>query len=56
MNLTLQQSLAMISTGVAGWLMLRAGTAKRKVVYKVSHCAACGRRRRAGRCPCTYES
>jgi hypothetical protein len=53
MTLTLQQSLAMISTGVAGWLMLRAGTAKQRVVYKVSRCAACGRRRQGGPCPCT---
>jgi hypothetical protein len=54
-NLTLQQAFAMLSTGGAGWLMLRAGTAKRKLVHKVSHCAACGRRMKAGRCPCTDE-
>jgi hypothetical protein len=57
-HLTLQQSFAMLSTGGAGWLMLRAGTAKRRIEFKRSrsNCAACGRRRGARGCRCTGRS
>jgi hypothetical protein len=53
MHLTLAQSFAGISTAAAGWLMVRAGTAKGALQVKVAdRCAACGRRRRRGLCAC----
>jgi hypothetical protein len=55
MFLTLHQSLLMLSTAGAGWLMVRAGTAKHTLKVKVSRCASCGRRRRFGSCPCTHS-
>ena len=53
MHLTVQQSFAMFSTLGAGWMMVRAGRSKRVLKARVSHCAACGRRRGIGPCPCT---
>ena len=53
MHLTLAQSFAAISTAAAGWLMVRAGTAKGALTVKVAdRCAACGRKRRGGLCAC----
>jgi hypothetical protein len=43
-----------ISTAAAVWLMVRAGAAKGVLRIRVeSRCAACGRRRVHGDCPCT---
>jgi hypothetical protein len=53
MHMTAQQSLAMFSTVMAGWMMTRIGVSKRVLKQKISHCASCGRRRGAGPCPCT---
>jgi hypothetical protein len=53
MHMTAQQSLAMLSTVAAGWMMTRVGLSKRMLKEKISHCASCGRRRGLGRCPCT---
>jgi len=53
MHMTVQQSFVMFSTVMAGWMMTRIGLTKRVLKQKVSHCASCGRRRGAGRCPCT---
>jgi hypothetical protein len=52
MHLTVQ----MLGTVGAGWLMLRAGAAKKGIRVKVaSRCASCGRLRGRGPCPCTQR-
>jgi hypothetical protein len=54
MHLTLTQVVSMSSTAGAAWLMVRAGTAKRRIVVRTpSRCAACGKRRTGGSCDCT---
>jgi hypothetical protein len=54
MHLTAAQAVAWVATAAAAWLMVRAGAAKGAVRVKVkSRCAACGRRRNRGLCPCT---
>jgi hypothetical protein len=52
---TTQQAIAMLSTLGAGWMMTRVGVSKRMLKQKISYCAACGRRRGPGRCPCTGD-
>jgi hypothetical protein len=52
--LSLTQALTLASTTGAGWLILRAGVAKKKIRRReLDRCAACGRRRVGGRCPCS---
>jgi hypothetical protein len=52
MHLTVQ----MLGTVGAGWLMLRAGAAKKGIRVKVAQrCASCGRLRGRGPCPCTQR-
>jgi hypothetical protein len=55
MHYTLAQSFTAISTLAAGWLMVRAGAAKKRLVVRKSPrvCPSCGRRRVDGRCRCT---
>jgi hypothetical protein len=53
MHLTSSGAFAAISTVSVGWLMIRAGSAKGLLRIRVENrCAACGRRRKHGRCPC----
>ena len=53
MHLPLAQSLLFVSTSGAGWLMLQAGFGKRILRRReLIRCAACGKRRAGGRCPC----
>jgi hypothetical protein len=53
-HLALGQTLVLVSTTGAGWLMLQAGIAKKKIRRReLVRCAACGKRRAAGRCTCT---
>jgi osmotically-inducible protein OsmY len=58
MHLTLAQSVAWVATGAAGWLMVRAGSAKRALGVKTaSRCASCGRRREGRqRCECAGKA
>jgi len=54
MHMTLTQSVAAISTGAGALLMVKAGASKGLVKIRTPEkCASCGRRRIAGRCPCT---
>jgi len=51
---TIQQTMPVIATVLAGWLMVRAGVSKRLLSSKTPpRCAACGRRRTGRRCDCT---
>ena len=53
MTLTLAQATAVVTSGLAVWLMIRAGSAKHVLTIKTGErCASCGRRRERGRCPC----
>jgi len=57
MHLTMAQTAPAIVAAVAGWLMVRAGAAKRMVAVRTpSRCAACGRRRTRRGCDCTNVS
>jgi hypothetical protein len=52
MHVTVQ----MLATLGAGWLMVRAGAAKKRIRLKVAErCASCGRLRGRGPCPCTHR-
>jgi hypothetical protein len=54
MHLTLAQSFPLVSTLVAGWLMVKIAVAKGAVkVKQADRCAACGTRRDRGQCRCT---
>jgi hypothetical protein len=54
MHFTLTQAIAWIATLGGGWAIVRAGTAKGVLKAKEpTRCAACGRKRVRGRCPCT---
>ena len=53
-HLTSLQMMPAIATGVAAWLMVRAGANKRLLSPRTpARCAVCGRRRPADRCDCT---
>jgi hypothetical protein len=53
LQLTFGQSLVMVSTAGAAWLMVRAGVAKKMVELRApSRCAACGRRLTGKTCSC----
>jgi hypothetical protein len=52
-HLTFTQALVWASTGVAASMMTKLGVTKRTLTIKSpARCAACGRRRRSGLCPC----
>jgi hypothetical protein len=54
MQLTAGQSLAVIS--LAAWLMVRAGTSKKRLeVRGRPRCASCGRRLSGAICSCTRQ-
>ena len=54
MHFTLAQSLTATSTMAAGWLMVRAGVAKRALtIRKPTRCPSCGRSRKGNGCRCT---
>jgi hypothetical protein len=56
-HFTFEQSLGLISSAAAAWLMVRAGAAKHQLVIRTrGHCAACGRRLTKGACPCTRQA
>jgi hypothetical protein len=47
---------AWIAAGGCGWAMVRAGVAKGMLKVKApARCAACGRQKLFGRCPCTDD-
>jgi hypothetical protein len=53
MHLTMAQSFSAISTVAVARVMVRLGAAKGALQVKVAdRCAACGRKRTHGRCPC----
>ena len=53
-HLTLGQSFATLSAGLAAWLMVRAGTGKQQLVARTRpRCASCGRKRTNRPCACT---
>ncbi|HEY2208032.1 MAG TPA: hypothetical protein VGM80_10565 [Gaiellaceae bacterium] len=57
MQLTLAQAIAWIATLGGAWAIVRAGTAKGVLKAKAPiRCAACGRERLRGRCPCTQDT
>jgi hypothetical protein len=57
MQLTLAQAIAWIATLGGAWAIVRAGTAKGVLRAKSPiRCAACGRERVRGRCPCANDS
>jgi hypothetical protein len=54
MHLTLAQTIAWIATVGGAWAIVRAGAAKGVLKVKApARCAACGRQKVRGRCPCT---
>ena len=54
MHMTLAQALVFTSTGAAGWLMMRAGTAKKVLKpRRPDRCPSCGRLRSGRSCRCT---
>lgn len=54
MHLTVAEALAATSTCAAGWLMVKAGTAKRALRLRgPARCPSCGRHRTAAGCRCT---
>ena len=55
-HVTVHQLAAWIAAGGGGWAIVRAGTAKGVLKAKSpARCAACGRERVHGRCPCTAD-
>jgi hypothetical protein len=53
MHVALANVIGWIATVLAGWLMVRAGTAKHLLnIRPRERCPACGRRVDRGRCPC----
>jgi hypothetical protein len=56
MHLTIAQSFSAVSTAAIAWLMVRLGASKGALQVKVAdRCAACGRVRTKGRCPCSSD-
>jgi hypothetical protein len=54
MQLTLQQSLTLMSTLGTAWLMVQMGVGKRMLrIKRPDKCASCGRLRTRGRCDCS---
>lgn len=56
MHATLAQAAPWFAAAGCGWAMVRAGAAKRLIKAKPpARCAACGRQKVRGRCPCTDD-
>ena len=56
MYLTLAQAVAWVATFGGAWAIVRAGAAKGVLKVKEPvRCAACGRQRVWGRCPCNDD-
>jgi transposase-like protein len=56
-QLTLGQSLLVISSAGAAWLMIRAGVSENRLVIRVRpRCASCGRRLTAKTCSCASSA
>ena len=56
MHMTMAESFSVVSTLAVAWMMVRLGSTKGALKVKVAErCAACGRKRTHGRCPCTSE-
>ena len=56
MHITLAQTVAWVATLGGAWAIVRAGSAKGVIKLKAPvRCAACGRQKVRGRCPCTDE-
>jgi hypothetical protein len=54
MHMTMTQSFSLVSTVAVAWVMVRLGASKGALRIKVAdRCAACGRKRNHGRCPCS---
>jgi hypothetical protein len=57
MHITLTQTVAWVATLGGAWAIVRAGAAKGVLKLKAPvRCAACGRQKIRGRCPCTDDS
>jgi hypothetical protein len=55
-HLNLGQSLLVMSSAGASWLMVRAGTAKKLLTTRDRpKCASCGRRMARKTCPCAQR-
>jgi hypothetical protein len=56
MHFTLAQAVVWVATGGGAWAIVRAGSAKGVLKVKTpARCAACGRQKVWGRCPCTGD-
>jgi hypothetical protein len=56
MHITLAQTVAWVATVGGAWAIVRAGAAKGVIKLKAPvRCAACGRQKIRGRCPCTDD-
>jgi hypothetical protein len=56
MHVTLAQAVAWVATAGGAWAIVRAGAAKGVLDVKApARCAACGRRKVRGNCPCTDD-
>ena len=54
MHVTLAQAAGWVAAGGGAWAIVRAGAAKGVLRVKgPGRCAACGRQKVWGRCPCT---
>jgi hypothetical protein len=53
MQVTLAQAAGWVAVGCGAWAIVRAGAAKGVLRLKApGRCAACGRQKVGGRCPC----
>jgi hypothetical protein len=56
MHITFAQTVAWVATLGGAWAIVRAGAAKGVIKLKAPvRCAACGRQKIRGRCPCTDD-
>jgi len=56
MHVTLTQAAGWVAAGAGGWAIVRAAAAKGVLKVKApGRCAACGRQKVWGRCPCTED-
>jgi hypothetical protein len=57
MHIAFAQAVAWIASLAGAWALVRAGAAKGALKVKgPARCAACGRHKVWGRCPCTEDS
>ena len=57
MHMTLAQAVTWVATFGGAWAIVRAGAAKGVLRVKApARCAACGRQKVWGRCPCSDAS